>query len=330
MTGFSYTDMQKNANGGTELVCRLLQERLPADLLEHFQIIPSRVQNIEEDKIRIYFIHDLPNDPETNHIKNESSRARFHKIVFCGHWQYNAFLNQLGMRQDDQLIVIDNPVIPIEYVDKSKDEVRLIYTSTPQRGLSLLVPVFEKLCESHDNIHLDVFSSFKIYGWDDPEPFKELFERCNQHPKITYHGHASNATVREYLQKAHIFAYPSIWQECNSRALIEAMSAGLLCVHPNLAGLSDTSGNMTSMYQFIENHNEHAGKFFHRLDNSIKIVNTDQVQEYLKYVKTYADTRFNVDRIVAQWRNMLEGLLHTYSDPASRRVPQAMFSYRTS
>ena len=47
---------------------------------------------------------------------------------------------------------------------------------------------------------------------------------------FVYHGFKSNDKVREALQNAHILAYPSIWEECNSRSLIESMSAGLLCV----------------------------------------------------------------------------------------------------
>ena len=171
MTGFSFNEMQKKANGGTEQVCRMLEERLPKDLLNHFQIIPSRVGDLEKDKIRIYFVHDLPDDPETNHLKDADSRARFHKIVFCGNWQYNTYISQLGIPQNEKLAIIDTPVIPFAEVEKPKNEVRLIYTSTPQRGLSILVPVFEKLCETHDNLHMDVFSSFKIYGWDDPQQY---------------------------------------------------------------------------------------------------------------------------------------------------------------
>ena len=61
---------------------------------------------------------------------------------------------------------------------KDKEKIRLVYTSTPQRGLEILVPVFEKLAEVHPDIHLDVFSSFKIYGWDDADKqFEPLYNR---------------------------------------------------------------------------------------------------------------------------------------------------------
>ncbi len=329
MPGFDFSEMQQKSNGGTEQTCRLIESNLLPKLLEDFQIIPSRVHRILEDKIRVYHLHDLPEDPETNHLKNATSRDRFHKLVFCGNWQYNRYISALGIPQDGKCAVIETPIIPIEYKEKSRDEIRLIYTSTPQRGLALLVPVFEELCKKYDNIYLDVFSSFAIYGWAEADKqYQELFERCKNHPKIVYHGFASNEKVREAQQAAHIFAYPSIWQECNSRALIEAMSAGALCLHPNLAGLSDTSGNLTSMYQFEEDANVHANKFYHLLDHAINMVNEENTQNYLRYVKSYADNRFNINKIARQWEDTLTALKAQYPTE-SRGLPKAMFRYNT-
>lgn len=327
--GFYFTEMQKKSNGGTEQTCRLIESNLPSALCDEFQIIPSRVTDLLQDKIRVYHLHDLPQDPETSHLKDQSSRDRFHKLVFCGNWQYNQYLSVLGIPPNDKCAVIETPIVPIEYKKKSKHEVRLIYTSTPQRGLALLVPVFVEIAKSRPYIHLDVFSSFSIYGWDNAdEQYRELFETCKNHPQITYHGFAPNERVREAQQQAHIFAYPSIWQECNSRALIEAMSAGALCLHPNLAGLSDTSGNLTSMYQFDQDPNAHATKFYHLLNQAIDIVIEDKTQNYLRYVKSYADNRFSINKIARQWEDMLESLVAQY--PAeSRGMPKQMFRYNT-
>lgn len=318
------------SNGGTEQTKRMVAAHLPAGSLDDFQIICSRVRKIEEDKIRVYWLHDLPQDPETNHLKHSSSRDRFHKLVFCGHWQYNQYLNVLGVPPTEKCAVIDTPIIPIEPFVKSTDEIRLIYTSTPQRGLALLVPVFIELAKKYPNIKLDVFSSFSIYGWDQAdEQYRELFDVCKSHPQINYHGTQPNEVVREHLQRAHIFAYPSIWQECNSRSLIEAMSAGCLCIHPNLAGLSDTSGNITSMYQFIDDPNKHANYFYNILEQSIQTIHDEHTRNYLRFVKTYADIRFNINNIAQQWTGLLQNLKAQYSTLESRALPKPTWNYRT-
>lgn len=327
---FEENEISVNSQGGTESVKRGLAERLDPELLEDFQVICSRVRKIEEDKIRIYWLHDLPEDPETNHLKDTNSRNRFHKTVFCGNWQYSRYQLVCGLPYDDQAIVIDTPIEPAPTVTKEFDTIRLVYSSTPQRGLSILVPVFEELAKKYKNIHLDVFSSFKIYGWEQADvQFEPLYERIRNHPQMTYHGFAPNDKVRETLLKAHIHAYPSIWLECNSRSVIEAMSSGLWCVHPNFGGLVDTSGGMNFMYQGNQDVNKHANIFYHALEHAINNVHTEQIQSYLKLVKLYADSRYSWDRIKLQWEDLLIGLKQRYPTVESRKVPSERFVYQT-
>lgn len=329
---FEENEISLKSQGGTEQMKRGLAERLPKGLTDDFQIICSRVREIEEDKIRVYWLHDLPEDPETNHLTDANSRARFHKNVFCGQWQYYRYQHMLGMPYDEKSQVIETAIDPFPIVEKSKDEIRIIYTSTPQRGLALLVPVFEALAEKYDNIVLDVFSSFKIYGWDHADKqFEPLFERCRNHPRINYHAFAPNEVVREAVSKAHIHAYPSIWLECNSRSVIEAMSGGALCVHPNFGGLIDTSGGMNFMYQGHSDPNVHASMFYEVMQNAIEVVHEEQVQNYLQLVKAYADNRYNWGKITQQWEDLLKGLKQQYPTLESRSVPKTgpKFVYNT-
>ena len=327
---FEENEISKNSQGGTESVKRGLAERLPKGLADDFQIICSRVRKIEDDKIRVYWLHDLPEDPETNHLKEENSRNRFHKIVFCGNWQYNRYRDFLGIAPSKNHIVLETPIDPFPVVKKDYDTIRLIYTSTPQRGLSLLIPVFEKLAEKYKNIHLDVFSSFKIYGWEEADKqFEPLYDKIRNHPQMTYHGFAPNDVVKEHLLKAHIFAYPSIWLECNSRSLIEAMSANLLCVHPNTGGLADTAGGMTYMYQPDHDPNTHCNLFYNALDHAVQIVSDDSTKEYLNFVKAYADSRFAWSKISKQWEDLLTGLKNQYPTAESRKIPSQVLVYNT-
>lgn len=330
--GFEENEISLKSQGGTEITKRGIGKRLPQHLLEDFQVICSRVREIEEDKVRVYWLHDLPQDPELSHLKQKSSRDRFHKTVFSSNWQLQQFVNLLEFPHDDSCCVIETPIEPFPNVVKSKDEIRLIYFSTPHRGLNLLIPVFEKLVEQHPdkNLHLDVFSSFEIYGWKDAdEPYKQLFERCKNHPNITYHGFKPAEELRAALEKAHIFAYPNTWQETACRCLIESMSAGLLCVHPNYGALPDTSGGLTFMYQWDQDPNVHVNKFYQAMSHAINIVHDEGTQNYLKLGKMYADSRFNIDKITNQWEDLLTHLKDKYPTVESRAIPKEMFVYRT-
>lgn len=321
-------EVSKNAFGGTELTKRMIGELVPEDLAEDFQIIPSRIRDLKEDKIRVYWAHDLPEDPECSKFADENFRNKFHKIVFVSNWQMNDFVTKLGIPYTNQLQVIENPVKPFELIEKPKDKINLIYFSTPQRGLELLVPVFEQLAQKHDNIHLNVFSSFKMYGWPQADDqFKPLFDRIDNHEKMTNHGFVPYEELREHIQNSHILAYPSIWRETSCRVLIESMSAGLFCVHNNLAALPDTSGNITFMYQISQDNHEHAESLYKYLDRAIENYGQDGMNDYLKFVKAYADTRFNLNTISVQWVNLLKELKEKYPTVESRKFASDMFVY---
>ena len=323
-------EISAKSQGGTEITKRSIGKKIPDELAADFQIIPSRIRDLKEDKIRIYWAHDMAEDPECAHFKQEHSRDRFHKMVFSSNWQMNDWSVKLGIPLTDKMQVIETPIEPLELKPKDADKVNLIYFSTPQRGLELLIPVVDALSKKHPHIHLDVFSSFKIYGWDESDKhFESLYDSIRNHPNMTYHGFAPQEKLREHLHAAHILAYPSIWQETSCRVLMESMSAGLLCVHPNLAALSDTAGGMTFMYQYDKDPNVHVQTMYKYLDRAIEDVNKPEIQNYLRFQKAYADSRFNLDKISTQWQSLLIELKDQYPTEESRKLPQEMFTYRT-
>lgn len=299
-------ELNKNSNGGTELTTRRLYDFLDPEDLEGVQIITSRVRDLEEGKKRILHLHDLPGDPESLHLADENLRNRFDKIVFSSHWQYQQFRDQLGVPYDSRCVVIETGIDPLQFREKPKDKIRLIYTSTPHRGLELLVPVFMELAKHHNDIHLDVYSSFGIYGWEERDkPYEPLFGAIKEHPQMTYHGWQPNDVVRAAYEDAHIFAYPCIWQETSCRSLIEAMSAGCLSVHPNYSALPETSGGLTHMYNGTDNRLEHMHIFANALHNAIINFRHDDWSDGLRYIKSYADAKHSWQGIGVKWKQLL-------------------------
>lgn len=297
------------AQGGTELMNKALYERVDNDLLEQFNIIKSRVRNVSEDKKNILWLHDLWSDPEAQHLKDPQSRARFERLVFVSNWQLGTYNLALGVPYQESF-VLKNAIDPIPMVEKSKDQIRLIYHTTPHRGLQILIPVMKKLAEIHgDAIHLDVYSSFEAYGWAErDEPYLDLFKIAEEHPNMTYHGFQPNDVVRKALQESHIYAYPSIWQETSAISVIEAMSAGCEVVCPNLAALPETCANFATMYQFSEDMNFHANVFANNLNQAILRYRDDDNQTKLKIQKNYADNFYNWEVRAAEWTGLLQAL----------------------
>ena len=306
-------EVNKDSKGGTEL----LQERLyggdiPRELLEKVQIVFSRARDLDPDKKKIYYCHDLPEDPESSRLSDPMYRKKFDKFVFVSNWQMEKY-NEVRGVEYNRSTVVKNSIVPIDTTKRTKsDKIRLIYHTTPHRGLQLLVPAFVELCKRHNDITLDVYSSFKIYGWEQRDAqYQELFDICRNHPNIKYHGTVSNDEIREALLSADIFAYPSIWKETSCLSLIEAMSAGLLCIHPNLAALSETSMGLTWMYQWNEDANAHAGGFMQVLHQGIEVMRNQRegIEADLKLQKIQVDRVHGWNNKANEWKALLESII---------------------
>jgi glycosyltransferase involved in cell wall biosynthesis len=309
--GVETDELSKNAMGGTEMMKYGLYERLDPTLRDDVQIICSRVRKVDEDRPTILWLHDMFNDPESNHLQDEESRKRFEKLVFVSNFQKSQYDLAYGLRPSEGMI-LQNCIDPIEYKAKSKDEVRLIYHTTPHRGLDILVPVFEELVKHRPNVVLDVYSSFDIYGWGERDAdYEHLFERCRQHPNINYHGYQPNDVVRKALQDAHIFAFPSIWPETSCIAALEAMSAGCCVVHPNFAALPETVANFGVSYSMHEDANIHANTFISVLIAAIDQIHTSEMENRMNFQKSYVDSFYNWDVRIKQWEGLIRGILQT-------------------
>jgi UDP-glucose:(glucosyl)LPS alpha-1,2-glucosyltransferase len=311
---YEHNNLSQNAMGGTELMLKGLFDRLPEGLLSAFQIIPTRVRALDDTRFRVLWIHDLAEDTECAHLADGGYR-KFHKLVFVSHWQMQQFIQRYNIPWS-HCVVLHNAIEPLEFRPHNpREPIRLIYTPTPHRGLSILVPVFDKLCEKYPNLHLDVYSSFALYGWpQNDRQFEPLFEQCRQHPYITYHGSQPNVVVREALARADIFAYPSIWPETSCLCLIEAMSAGLRCVHPNLGALFETGANLTRMYPYHEDSQAHARLFYAALDHTIQQLRNDiadTTERALRFQKNYADMFYGWEGRKKQWEMLLKAIMTT-------------------
>lgn len=323
-----WNEYSAKSNGGTEQLARRLEATIPSDLMQDFQIFPSRVRGeLDPTKIRILWLHDLPEDRESHVLANEGWK-RFHLLVFVSYWQREQYMLAYGI-PPSKCIVLQNSIVPIPQKEKPTDRINLIYTPTPHRGLDILVPVFSELAKEFENIHLDVFSSYNLYGWNDQDKTHEtLFNTIKSHPKMTYHGSKSNDEVRNALQNAHIFAYPSTWKETSCLCLMEAMSAGCICVHSDLAALPETAANWTRMYGYHEDKARHAENFGGMLRGAIELAQSasEANQMFLNGAKSYCDLFYNWEIRKTKWEILLRSMLDL---PREIENPVRYFQYRS-
>ncbi len=85
--GVTTDELSQNAMGGTEMMKYGLYDRLDPSIRDQAQIICSRVRDVDTDRPTILWLHDMFNDPETQHLVDAEKREQFDKLVFVSNFQ---------------------------------------------------------------------------------------------------------------------------------------------------------------------------------------------------------------------------------------------------
>jgi len=119
----------------------------------------------------------------------------------------------------------------------------LVYTSTPYRGLDLLVEIFPEIRREVPGTTLEVYSSLEVYSVaaeKDRELYGALYDRCRSTEGVDYIGGVPQPELARRLRSARMLAYPSIFPETSCIAVMEAMVMGCQVVSTALGALPET------------------------------------------------------------------------------------------
>ena len=200
-------------------------------------------------------------------------------------------------------MVIKNAIEKIDFEEKPKDKINLVYHTTPWRGLALLLKVFKNL--DLKNVELNVCSSTIIYGkkFDSAlgKKFENIFNECKNTKNINYFGFVDNKKIIKMLKKMHIFSHPSIWPETSCIAAIESMAAGCEVVTTNLGALTETCSSFGTFVNFDRNFDSLEKKYSEVLLNSIKNFWSNEIQNKLKLQRETINATYSWDVRSIEW-----------------------------
>lgn len=306
-----YDPVNLGAASGTEQMLRGLEKRIDFTLLQPFSI-GRAIMLFDPNTIKVYWTHNIPGQMGIREVSEKYALALDNRwkfvdtIVFVSEWQKQKYIEYFKFNEEDQtrFKVLQNAIEPIEFHTKPSDKIKLIYTSVPERGLDILYEAFNRIAHKYD-IELHVYSSYKIYGIPQTDiVYGQLLNKVKSHPKIIYHGTVSNDEIRNAFKESHIFAYPSTFLETSCMSLIEAMSAGCICVHSDVGALSETSSGYTNMYEFTRNKLEHINIFEAKLEEAISQVGKDMLDQ-----KKFTDETYSWSNRIIEWNDYLRSMI---------------------
>jgi glycosyltransferase involved in cell wall biosynthesis len=180
-------------------------------------------------------------------------------FVFVSYWQRERYRATFGLPPERCIVLYNATEVGPDLRRWEPGPVwRCAYTSTPFRGLSLLLDAWQRL--SLANAELHVWSSMKLYLCDDG-PYNHLYERARSMPGVFYHGIVPNPELRAALQNMDFLVYPSTFAETSCLAVIEAMAAGCRVIVPSLGALPETTCGYARVYPWNPDAHLHTRTF---------------------------------------------------------------------
>jgi glycosyltransferase involved in cell wall biosynthesis len=304
-----------NPKGGTEILKEQLLAQLPKESLEGINLIGSICNPtlVEKDKINILWQHLSYDQPNVYNMRDRKFVDSIDYFIYVSHWQYNKF-REVYKIPEYKSFVIKNATHAFEPVEKKQlmitsDKIKLLYTSTPWRGLAVLIKAIEILNKKREDFEVDIYSSTKIYGsiFDENEKdkFTALFDKCKNTPNVNYHGYTFNGEIRKAVQDAHIYAYPSIFEETSCLAVIEAMAAGCHVVTTNYGTLPETCGEFATMIEFDSSGQNLIERYAETLNSVIDNYRNNLYKDDLEMQIKYYNKNYSWETRIQEWINFL-------------------------
>ena len=292
--------------GGSENQMRLLLKNLPDENFKDINLILNNANHnlVEKNKINVLWMHHFVNQKEAANLASEDFVNKIDWIVYNSNWNFEKHVYQFKV-PENKCIVIKNAIEKIDFNEKPKNKINLIYHTTPWRGLVHLLKIFKKL--NLNDVELNVCSSTLIYGkkFDSilGKNYRELFDECKNTKNVNYYGFLDNNKIIELLKKIHIFSYPSVWHETSCIAAIEAMAAGCEVVTTNLGALFETCSPFGTFVNFDRNFNNLEKKYSEILLNSIRNFWSDENQKKLRLQSETINATYSWDARSVEWKN---------------------------
>jgi UDP-glucose:(glucosyl)LPS alpha-1,2-glucosyltransferase len=299
--------------GGSELQWNALFSKLPSELLKNKNIIKSICdpKTLVKDKINILWEQLSYDQPNVQALRDRKYVDDLDWIIFNSHWSYNQFRLRFKI-PEYKTRVLQNFIHPFPHTLKKDDsKIKLIYTSTPWRGLAILMRTVEMLNEKRKDFEVDIYSSTLLYGSNfdalNKKKYQSLFDKCEEIPNINYKGYATNEEVRQALMKSHILAYPCIFEETSCLAAIEAMAAGCKVVTTNYGALPETCGRFARYICFEPHVQRLIDSYVEVLNEEMDNIFSEKTLESLQYQVNHYNTEWSIDTRLKEWEAFLAG-----------------------
>lgn len=207
--------------------------------------------SVKKPKMHIAWRHNLKcTDAKTYlwchdlYTPGVESSQNFDKHICLSNFHKNYVMSMQGL-SEDKIWVSRNGIVPERFDrrhDIKKNPMKLIYPSSPDRGLDKLIPMLDIVREKHP-VELHVFYGFDNLYKSGPEMTAladKLRHMIHERPWITYHGNTEQKELTNHIMEASLWVHPANFIESFCITAIETISASCYPITRTLGALKDT------------------------------------------------------------------------------------------
>lgn len=240
----------------------------------------------------ILWVQHAHDQPAVKELIEPTQQRLWNKIVCISQWQKSCYEENFKI-PENKIMVLRNAIAPVfeglfDSIEDLKSikatPIQLVYTSTPFRGLHILLPLFSSLKQKNPQLMLKIFSSMRVYQVEEKQDqFQALYDQCRFTAGIDYMGSISQKNLAQQLKYAHFLTYPNTFAETSCIAVAEAMAAGCYVVTSDLGALSETTAGFASLVP-MEPEDSYAQRYLHQLTNDLADYTCEKQWEQIQYM----------------------------------------------
>lgn len=175
--------------------------------------------------------------------------GRIDAFLAVSAWQAATLCAQSGFPLEKAWVLRNGVHLPYFDGSETRARKRLIYASTPYRGLALVPALFRALKDRHPQAELHVYSGFEVYGGAsvyDPRvvrQFEAIKAELEKQPGCHLHGNLLQKELAREFMKSSLLFYPNVFAETSCIVAMEAQAAGCAIVTSDYGALRETVGD---------------------------------------------------------------------------------------
>ncbi|MCC6954399.1 MAG: glycosyltransferase family 4 protein [Deltaproteobacteria bacterium] len=202
-----------------------------------------------EAKRRLFWTGDSYDQPQNLGLGDRRVAARVDAFLAVSEW-HKATICRASRFPEAKAWVIRNGISPEHFRgEEARSRKRLIYSSTPYRGLALLPSIWPLILARHPEAELHIFSGYEVYGGGASYPphvlreYEHVTQTLRALPRCVVHGNVRQKELAREFMKSSVLCYPNTFEETSCITALEAQAAGCAIVTSALGALPETVGD---------------------------------------------------------------------------------------